>query len=88
MKTKLDDRETELVIFLEPESIEEAALLLRVAGSMKEQCDGYAGFHGGTIQGWLSIPMLSKRKTTIESGRWVNIDSARKLKQRRRKNSL
>jgi hypothetical protein len=68
MKTLIEERDGEIVIFLTPESADEIAQLLRVSASMKSPNTGYCGFWSNHISGWISVPKTSRHEYKIISG--------------------
>ena len=71
MKIRLAERKEskDLTIFLDAESIEDAALIMRLAGSMNSPNCGWANFSENTISGWISVPLKNNITTSIESGK-------------------
>jgi hypothetical protein len=70
MKLTIDERkfDSEVLFFLEPETVEEAAQLLRIANNMVGDNEGYAGYHE-KLEGWVRLPMSRKEKTIVNSGK-------------------
>jgi hypothetical protein len=71
MKIRLAERKEskDLTIFLDAETIEDSALILRLAGSMSTPNCGWVNFSENTIGGWISVPLKSNITTSIESGK-------------------
>jgi phage pi2 protein 07 len=71
MVITIDERKNsnKVVFFMKSETIEDAALLLRMAGSMKNNNDGWVNYSDNSINGWIAVPLMINRKTTIKSGK-------------------
>jgi hypothetical protein len=71
MEVDIDERTnpSEVVFFLKATNIEEAALLMRLAGAMKDSNSGWVNYSDKTISGWVSMPLKVNKNTSIQSGK-------------------
>lgn len=71
MEVDIEERKdpSEVVFFMKAQTIEEGALLLRLAGAMKDSNSGWVNYSDKTISGWVSMPIKVNRNTSIQSGK-------------------
>ena len=79
MQIRMEERSSEVVFFLQADSVEDSAQLLRLCGAAVECNSGFVNFSHNMVAGWLSMPLRKDMKKATESGRMFS-------KSRRKKN--
>jgi hypothetical protein len=69
MKITIDERDGEVLFFMNSETIQEAAQILRISNSMMSPNRGRAWWSSDAISGWIKIKTKSSPTHSLESGK-------------------